>query len=148
MLETIYKNSIVSFKRDKINNIIFINCLKEKFTNNEIDEYHKAYLKVYEKYEKKNLKFFIIFDLTKLGMYALTFSKSEAQFLKDIEKRTEKTVYAMCIITGSMIIKNGVNAMINLFGAIIPTKIVYSIGEAVTYLNSLNATDELKFIAS
>ena len=27
MLETIYKNSVVSFKRDKVNNIIFINCI-------------------------------------------------------------------------------------------------------------------------
>lgn len=147
MLETIYKNSVVSFKRDKVNNIIFINCLKDSFNENQIDEYHKALLKVYDKYEQKNKKFFIIFDLTMLGMNALAFSKSEAQFLKNIEKRTEKTVYAMCIITDSIIIKNGVNAMIGIFGAIVPTKIVYNIGEAISYLNSLGATEELKYEA-
>lgn len=146
MLETIFKNSVVSFKRDKVNNIIFINCLKDKFNKNQIDEYHASLLKVYDKYEKKNKKFFIIFDLTKLGMNALAFSKLEAQFLKNIEKRTEKNIHAMCIITDSVIIKNGVNAMISIFGAIVPTKIVYNIGEAITYLNSLGATEELKYV--
>ena len=138
MPETIYRNKIVSFKRDKSNGIIFINTLGDQFSDDDIKEYHDAYIKIYERYEKKNKKIFLIFDLTALGMNAISFSKIEGQFLKNIEHRTKKVAHAICVITGSTLIKSSVNAMIKLFGTCVPTKIVYDIESAINYFNSLD----------
>lgn len=145
MSETIYKNKIVSFKRDKVNNIIFIKCLSSEFTKEDIEEYHKAYLKVYDKYEKKGKKFFLIFDVTKLGSSVVSFYKYEGQFLKNIEDRTEKIVYAVITITDSVIIKKAIQAGCAIFGTIVPTKIVYDIEEAINEINALGLTNKIEY---
>jgi len=137
MLKTIYKSDVVIFKQDTINHIIFINCIKDSFTEKEYEEYHEALLQVYSNYEKINTKFFFIFDINKLGMYSLTFSKAEANFFNKLEPRTEKIVHAMCTITESTIIKNSINFFIGLFSSVVPIKIVSDIEEAINFINSL-----------
>lgn len=137
MLDTIFKNKLVSFKRDKINDIIFINCLKKDFTSEEISDYHKAYLKMYDKFEKKDKKVFLIFDISCLGMNCIKFAKYEGEFLNTIKKRTEKIVHATCTITSSSLIKNAFNMYIKIYGDVVPSKIVYDIEEAILFINKL-----------
>ena len=134
MIKTIFENNAVCFKKDDINNIIFINCLKSEFIDEDYVDYHKALLEIYDEYEKKKVKFCLIFDITKLGMFALAHSKTEANFFNDLKSRTKEIVTATCVITDSVIIRNSINFFLNIFSSVIPYRIVYSIKEAIEFI--------------
>lgn len=134
MIKTIFKNKIFSFKLDDINNIVFVNCISNDYSENDYENYHKVLLKIYEEFEKKKVKFCLIFDTTELGVNAVSYAKSEALFFNKLESRTKDIVTAICVITNSTIVKNSINFFINIFSSVIPYKIVYNIQEAFEFL--------------
>jgi len=131
----IYKTSKTNFKRDIKNNIYFIKIEKEVLTQEELEEFNKELLKIYEYQEKKKKKCSFIYDWTDAGMGYLKFMHIEAKFYKSLEDRTKEIVNSVCLISSSSFFKKMVNFCLSMYGSVIPTIIVLSMDEALEKIN-------------
>ena len=143
-MNIIFKNNCFIIKEDTNNNIVFLNVLKNNFTDLDMDTYELEFLKLYDKYENSKKKFSIIYDISELGLSSISYAKRLAYFLKDLEIRTKKLVYCSTLITSSYSFKNTFNLFIKLLGSPTPTKIVSNLNEAIDFVDS-NCDFKLKF---
>ena len=143
-MNIIFKNNCFIIKEDSNNNIVFLNVLKNNFTDLDMDTYESEFLKLYDKYENSKKKFSIIYDISELGLSSISYAKRLAYFLKDLEVRTKKLVYCSTLITSSYSFKKTFNLFIKLLGSPTPTKIVSNLNEAIDFVDS-NCDFKLKF---
>ena len=143
-MNIIFKNNCFIIKEDSNNNIVFLNVLKNNFTDLDMDTYESEFLKLYDKFENLKKKFSIIYDISELGLSSISYAKRLAYFLKDLEIRTKKLVYCSTLITSSYSFKKTFNLFIKLLGSPTPTKIVSNLNEAIDFVDS-NCDFKLKF---
>ena len=143
-MNIIFKNNCFIIKEDSNNNIVFLNVLKNNFTDLDMDTYESEFLKLYDKYENSKKKFSIIYDISELGLSSISYAKRLAYFLKDLEVRTKKLVYCSTLITSSYSFKKTFNLFIKLLGSPTPTKLVSNLNEAIDFVDS-NCDFKLKF---
>ena len=142
MIKTIFKNKAYCFKQDKKRSIIFANCITKKIDDQNFNQYHHTIEKIYSEHEKVNKKFSMILDMSELGLDAIKYGKKEAEFFNKLEPRTKVIINSICIISDSAVFRTAINFFVNIFGSVVPYKIVNNLDEALEFVEKSTNSSE------